>query len=214
MITATAAGLLHLFRVILPFACRDETLPPICTVRLHTATVDDSTVLVATATDRFVLGQIHMPVSGTLPGAHLIPADHVQKMLAILGAVEPDRSIDLSIMDDSIQIMGGGATLTGRLYDGQFPDAIGNLLAANSEPPTEPAGTVPVDARRLAPFIATADQLDDVSIMRVEHAAADRPVRIRIGDRFRGLAMPHKNQDTGRQLPWFLTPSEQTAAGT
>ncbi|HEU5475668.1 MAG TPA: hypothetical protein VFV67_33935 [Actinophytocola sp.] len=209
--TVTTGGLRTLLATVARFAGTDDTLPMIKSVMLHTAMHRQVPQLVATATDRFVLGQMHIEATGALPGDKLVPLDEVKRALAMLKLADPLSLIELSVVDDGLRLAGNRMTITLELRDDSFPK-VGKLF--DTPKPTEPVGEVAFNGPFLAKFSAVAKEISEGMpgrhSMRVEHSSKTRPAFITIGDCFRGLIMPMRMPDEGMpEVPFFISATEQ-----
>ncbi|WP_028924971.1 hypothetical protein [Pseudonocardia acaciae] len=91
-------------------AATDETLPGICGVMLHTDTYNGTPVLVATATDRFMLVQAHVPLdAGTFEGRLMLTNAQVTQVRAMLRPLTRRRGG----RDDQVSV--STDTFTGRI---------------------------------------------------------------------------------------------------
>ncbi|AUI56756.1 hypothetical protein [Amycolatopsis sp. BJA-103] len=162
----------------------DKTLPMLCGVLLHTPA--RRSVLVATSTDRFTLGQAHAPANGRIPDVW-IPLADAKRILAVIKAgglggdlavaVHPDHRVVFTTATVSATITGDGLSPT-------FPP-IGELFNEAAAKPTRETMLSPAYLKRFSEIAKTRGQF-----LTVQMQDRHKPVHITIGDRYRGLIMP------------------------
>ncbi|GAB3471903.1 beta clamp domain-containing protein, partial [Actinophytocola sediminis] len=215
MTETTATVTAHHLKSLLDDAARtsesDDTLPFITGVLLYTAPNAGATVLVASATDRFTLGQVHTDATGHL-GETFVPLADVKRARQALTLVDPDSPAGLSIVDDKLRIT--TPTLSLALATGDVAAEVwgkfGKLFdTTNSTSETR----IAVSAELLAKFlpIAKARGVGRSNIV-VETYGEKRPIHIHIGTRYRAMVMPVYLSDRHAPVPLFLSPTEQAAA--
>lgn len=181
-------------------------LPMLDAVHLHTTEHDGQTVLVLTATDRYLLGMAHLPAEGSLPPV-LLPLRHARALAALVQRRIDDEEVphraeavtlDVPDPDRSRLLVGSpyatepdrttsSTTVLATRTSVTFPQ-VSALLAEPVEPVAEP---VALNPQFLRPLLTIADRTpyDALSITTV---GANRAVRVRIGERFHALLMPRR----------------------
>ncbi|MFL6144915.1 MAG: hypothetical protein ACJ72N_24000 [Labedaea sp.] len=209
-VTIDAAALWGLLSDLMLSAGHEACLPTILNgILLHTA-IDaaGSAVLVGTSTDRFMLAQAHEPIgSGRFPQTFLrVPA--VRALLSVLGApddpdeeAEPPGPAVLSVTADTVTLTHAGQTVQVAWSSDWYPATALAPLLTEPQPVSRAAF---VAGSYLGVLAAVADRRDGRVVLTVQQP--DRPMHANIGDRYRALVMPIK-QDTAPTPPVFFPPS-------
>lgn len=176
----------------------DQTLPMICGVLLHTP--PRKSVLVATSTDRFTLGQAHAPTVGRIPDVW-IPLVDAKRILTVIKAGGFDGDLAIAVHpDDRITFTTNtvSATITSHGPAPAFPP-VGELFNEAAAKPTRETILSPAYLKRFS----------DIAKSRGEYLAVQmqdrhKPVHLVIGDRYRGLIMPvHPSKKVTDVAPVF-----------
>lgn len=217
-ITISTGELHQLLRNVRHGAGKDGTLPMLVGVLLHTdrhPRLGD--VLVATATNRYVLVQGYAPVSGVLPGRVFLTSDQVKQVLRV---TRPYRKAyttamtRLAVSDAQVLVtqpaapeldLGDSAlalTTTQVGLAGNFP-GIGKIIEKPME--TGPvAEAVSVAPQMLSLLARLADSISGSmgAAVRLTMTGVGQPVLAQIGDRLSALVMPVQQSDD--RPPVFL----------
>lgn len=207
-LTITARTLRSALGPVIPLAGTDLTLPVLNAVHVHT----EGPYLVATATDRFVMGIKRTPGVWPEGWAAIIPLPAIR---GILAAYKPQRGHDpemtLTVDGDRLVVSGGGGLFsafvesqtTYLLETAEFPK-VAQIVAqvADAEPDLS---TVPAfNSKSLARF-AAADSGGAGLFVHATNPA--RPALITDGETFWGAIMPRRRVDGVRPtLPSLVAP--------
>ena len=148
--TCTAGALQGLLADIIRFAGDDPTLPMLNGVLLHTVKHNGGVLLVATATDRFVMAQTHIDATGVLPKECFIRLGDVRRLLALLKLAS--NLVELSVTGDAFAVAGSGVQCSVTLERSDFPK-VAEIMSKTYD--TE-SGPVRFNARLLERFTAVA----------------------------------------------------------
>jgi hypothetical protein len=200
---------------------RDACLPMLNGVVLHTANDPaGQPVLVGTATDRHILGQAHEPIQpgGSLPRTFVRMAA-VRALLAVLtppddepddedGAdTEPGPAV-LSIAENTLALTYAGQSVRVAASPDWYPATAVAGLLTEAEPANRPAVLA---GCYLGVLTAIAGRRGGRVVLTVQQP--DRPVHAHIGQRFRALVMPIKQQAAELVPPAFFPPATNRGAG-
>lgn len=194
-------------------ASTDPTVRMLCGVLLHTTTHHDRTVLVASATDRYMMVQAHAPLrSGDLPGRLWLTNDQIRRLRALFGTPTRRRSkardvrIAVSRRSNSCIISefdepGGAAALSLAPIDTRpdFPD-IAEMVRRERHRHDDP---VEVNPRLLARATALCRPGE---ALRIELTGQHSPIHITIGERLWAYLMPRRGDTTTTTPPVFDLP--------
>lgn len=185
-VSVEAAEFRRMLRASLIAAAGPGDAPGIVGVLLHTAATDTGqSVLVATATDRFLLSHIHMPCEGSLDEPVFVASGNVRLMAAAARKIA--GSVAFTIGDGRIAVSFGADTrdLTFALSGAEFPRKIGQLMS-----PPEPSA----DGSAFSPWmfgrVAKIARRLDADYVKVTLAGERKPAVAFVGERCRLLVMP------------------------
>lgn len=177
----------------------DFTLPMLNGILLQVEGEGSEAKLVATSTNRFVLGQAHMPASGLMPTTFLA-LDRVKQLLRILKPYEKSAGMQCEIRrgagDFTVAIAGDlvlpAVSVTVPIADVKtdFPKV--NHLLPKAED-AKPGGQVAFNPRYLSTFCAIAK--GRATELRMVPGAPEKPQLLLIGDAYRALIMPVRTQE-------------------
>jgi hypothetical protein len=236
-LTLPATDLYGLLVDLADVAGREEWLPMFNGVLLHTAETANGVALVGTATDRFLLAQVHADedVTGSLPEVFL-PLRDVRQLIAGLqnwdnADPDGDREIEFDYDDEGepVPVTRSIAPTPGvKVHLTVADDALTMAtvdvsvripLTATTEFPVKilprlftdpPAGdtTVTIAPRLWRRLAAIADRRDTNVTVHVQ--PTPQPTQVHIGSHFRALAMPTRSSADAPIAPrpdWHLPPS-------
>ena len=213
MLTVNPSELHGLLTDVLRTAGADRTLPMLNGLLLHSDVKDDTTVLVGTSTDRFRLGQAHIPATGEIPPT-FVSAAQVKQLLDTLKpyvkthdllsevTVTERTKLTLKLPGD---IVLPAVTITVHCEDDSgFPKSakvMGTELVTGS-------GQLGFNPAYVASFAAIAKRRGEN--LRVEMSYTTKPSVFYIGTQYRGLLMPVR-LDTQSLVtaPVLLPPAEK-----
>lgn len=185
----------------------------IASVLLHTAVHEGRPVLVATATNRFILSQAHAPLCSPVEIEPVqLPATAVRALLGVLGD-DPDADDPLSGDSDDAWLRVGETSCTlerraalpergtctvtvDRFRSVDFPPY--RKLFADHEHVPGPIGLAP-NLMRLFAGIAEARG----ELLSIAPTQPGRAVHVQIGQRYRALWMPMRLPDERTGIPLF-----------
>ncbi|WP_028926312.1 hypothetical protein [Pseudonocardia acaciae] len=195
-------------------ASTNPDTPMLCGVLLHTATHAGRPVLVASATDRFMMVQAHAPLEfGGLPGRLWLANTQLRQIRALFGTPARRRCQALHV-----RIAVSSHTNTATISEFEMP---GMAMAALSLTPLDTGPHFPdiakvarqewhrsdqpvtVDPRHLARAAALCRRNES---LRIELAGPRSPVRITVGERLWVYLMPRR-ADTTPIAPVFDPPT-------
>jgi DNA polymerase III sliding clamp (beta) subunit (PCNA family) len=180
-ISAPAEVLRSVLRAAL-MAADEYSHPGLMGVLLHGDTHNGEPVLVATATDRFMLAQIHLRAHGHLPTPVFLPTGAVE--VAIAG-IEPFGTVTITATDKTVTFKSVINQLTVARGENSFPKTVAKLMAGHT-PSAEPVSLDPHLLRRLSKI---AKRLGRDSV-RIGLSEPREPLVAYIGDMARVLVMP------------------------
>lgn len=206
-----SAALFDLLRDVREAASSADIVPMICGVMIHTATAaNGKTVLVATATDRFMLLHGHVAIEyGELPGRVWLNNGQVAQLLAMLrpyttrkrGAVSSTIVTvkDGGVRFEQVTLEGddlGAIGVTFPLAEGDFPQ-FEKLIdgARNAEPSTDAVAIKGDLLIRIARIAARRGEP-----MRMRSRGVSKATIVEIGSDLLALAMPVRLDDRTRTL--------------
>lgn len=183
----------------------DKTLPMLQTVYLHSDRIADQDVLLGASTDRFTLGMCYTATDGAdLPPARVDRAD-VDTLLAQLDKRDA-APVELDCTADTVTLHHlHGATTVRQAAESPFP-RVGRLFHKLGTPADgEQIGYNPAYLER---FTAIGKRRKQEGMFRIIPGSASptTATHILIGERYRGLIMPVRHQETDRTCPVFDTP--------
>ena len=205
-------------------ACTEDWMPMIHGVLLYSAPaprVDEKaypggTVLVGLSTDRFTIGQAHMPAVGYLPEI-MVQLDDVKRILAVFKGIGTGDVI-ITWSDETVTFTWAGLALAFHRYLPGDRDGKGNGRSNFPKVAKLFAGTPSADMSAfncvfLARFTAIAKRRRVTSNhIRIQTNGENRPAGIAIGDRYLGLIMPiRQHYEMRATAPVFVPPGEQAA---
>jgi hypothetical protein len=192
----------------------DPTLPMLRGVLLHTAPKGDGTVLVATSTDRFMLGQIHIPAQGSLAHEVFVDLDSVKRAVKLLALANPAGNVNLSIVDDTVTLRASDLSMAFETYAPtvgpgaqRVPDFPQFAKIFDSKLNTEERN-VAIGPGLFATVAAIAKSRGEQ--IRFQVQGERRPVVFEIGEQYRGLVMPQRATAVDL-VPLFIPPAETAA---
>ena len=217
--TITARQFRDLVAPVLPLALKGRGEPPTLTA-VHLRSVGK--YLVATATDRFVMGFQRTTLPEPLDGLDaIISTAAVRSILAIFKpSRQADPELEFAFEAESLTVRSlgidlGEATISGEvtypLVLGKYPDVPKVVRAAlANEPSAEP---VAVNPAFLAKF-AAAQTLGEPMVI-IAHGEG-KPVVVRVGENFVGLIQPVRFESRGPRMDdrWTEIFAEAPAAKT
>jgi hypothetical protein len=156
--------------------------PGLMGVLLHGDTHNGEPVLVATATDRYMLAQIHLRAHGHLPTPVFLPTDAVE--VAVAG-IEPFGTVTITATDKTVTFKTVINQVTVARGENSFPKTVAKLMAGHA-PSAEPVSLDPHLLRRLSKI---AKHLGCDSV-RIGLSEPGEPLVAYIGDMARVLVMP------------------------
>lgn len=211
-ITVDAGQCLSLLTNVARAAGTDDFIPSINGVLLHGAVHDGKPVLVATATDRFILIQASVDATGEPLPEVFVSLPEVKRVAAVLKALPRDSKL-LEVAAPG----GGVASFSARGASvevepspaakdwGGFPD-LAKLFEVPELAEGVEANKVALNGVYLTKLTAMAKALGEH--MRVETHGPSRVVHVLVGERYRALIMPVRGVDGATTLPVFAPPSE------
>lgn len=207
--TVDVGQFLELLTDVARASSTDPTLPMINGVLLHGDTYDGKSLLVATATDRFILAHASVNATGAPLPESFIRLDDVKRIIAVLRTL-PRGSTLLEIgtsKDKAVRFSAREASVTA---DPPFdpPSNFGFVSFRKLfevETPAKDANQVGVNGVLLSRLTAVARSRREYMHIRV--AGRNQPTVVQIGQRFRALIMPVRT-DEPDALPVFVPPSE------
>ena len=195
-------------------AGNDPSLPMLRGILIHTAPKGDDTVLVATSTNRFMLGQVHIAATGSLPHEAFVELDSVKRAVKLLALANPVGDVNLSIVDDTVELAAVGLSMTLETYAPTYGPEVKRV-------PDFPRFTQIFDAslnteeRNVAIGPGLLVVIAAIAKSRCEQIrfavqGERRPVVFEIGSSYRGLVMPQR-ATSDSPVPLFIPPAEQAA---
>jgi hypothetical protein len=208
-LTVGPAALHELLADLLRTAGTDYTLPMLYGVLLQVEPKDDNaSALVGTSTNRFVLGQASTDTNGRMQTTFLA-LDRVKQLLNILKPYSRsnDMRCEVTRAADAMTVRLPGdiflpelsVTLPIADMSPDFPK-VGHLLPKPED--ATPGGQVAFNPRYLSTFCAIAKGRN--TEVRMVPGASDKPQLVLIGDSYRALIMPVRNQQSPD--PNWVTP--------
>lgn len=196
-VNVSAPGLRNVLRAAL-VAADHVDLPPIMGVLLHSDTYQDDPVLVATATDRFMLAQIHLRAHGSLDRPVFVPNDSVKTLIA---GTEPDPAgtVTISTTDSTMTVTGiNGITVP--LDKVAFPRNIAERVG-----PYTPGSDLATFDRRMLRKLPKIAKLLDVGFgsIRLGLSEPEQPLVAYIGGIARVVIMPRRDTTDDSIPPVF-----------
>lgn len=199
-LTVPTCDLLALLRDVSAAASRDDHTPWVCGVLLHTAADDHGdTVLVASATDRYIALHGTTPVAGALPAPLWLANDQVAQILA---TIRPYSSRKRTLLaETAIAVQDGRVTFRQLALDNlaEMAVTVTHNTAAKAFPDiarviSEAAGRddttcdFHVDGARIGRFarIAAARGIS----LHIRATGPNKPVIVQTGRDLVGIAMP------------------------
>ena len=197
-LTVSSGALATLLRDVRRAASKDDMLPMIAGVMLHTSTDgDDKPVLAATATDRFTMLHGHIPAPDQLPTRVWLSNDQVTQVLGVMRSYITRKratSSETEIILDGDRVTFRQVALDG-LADisvsfthdvGDFPKVekiLRDALAADASPDMWHC-----DGAKLAMFAQIASARREY--LRIRSGGKAKPVVVQMGTDLLGLLMP------------------------
>lgn len=191
------------------FTHKDNLIPAIASVALEST----GTHLVATGTDRFLLGASATPYADE-KWTVVLPRDHVATLLAVLKTVRSTwisaylsrspqgRRFRVEIPLEELKF----SFPTGVRDDTNFKYPAWRHLIKDHKVSKDSPSVISVDAAKLAVFAKVKVTPYTDNTMRIGLVGSHRPVQIRIGEEFAGLIMPRRLPDeaTNTEEPTWL----------
>lgn len=212
LLTVDGGDLIGLLTDLRRTASDDYTLPMINGVHLHVAHRDGVGYLVGTSTNRYVLGQAHVPASGKMPET-FIPGDALSQLLSIAprSLRKGGSMCEVRAKDNLVTISAAGlpglsnlALTFERRAESDFVKRTHELL---DPAPGESTDQVEIDPRWLGVFLQIARSRREK--VRFRLVGVNKQIVVQIGDRYRGVLMPVRSERR-HDVPVFTLPAEQT----
>lgn len=216
MLTVNPAELHGLLIDVLRTASPDRVMPMLNGILLHVDTKEDATVLVGTSTDRFRLGQAHMPTTGEIPPTFVGSAQVKQ----LLDTLKPymkthDLLCEVTVTERvklTLKLPGDivlpAVTITVHCEDdSSFPKSAkvmeSEIVTGDGQKAFNPA--------YVASFAAIAKRRNEY--LRVEVSYTNKPTVFYVGTQYRGLLMPVRTSTQEEiKAPVLLPPAEKPRA--
>lgn len=211
LLTVDGADLIGLLADLRRTASDDCTLPMINGVHLHVAHRDGQTFLVGTSTNRYILGQAHVPASGDMPET-FIPGESLGQLLSIAprslrkGGSLCEVRTRAGLVTIAVAALPGLSNLSLTVEarpEKDFAKRTHQMLAPE---PGDPTDEFDVDHRWLSVFVQIARSRRENLRLRV--VGVNKQVIVQIGDRFQGALMPRRAAKH-YPVPVFTLPREQ-----
>lgn len=191
---------------ILRSACKDVSLPMLNGVMLHVDTHDNGPILVATASDRYTLGQAYIKAGGGMRSLWM-SADNLAQILPLLRpfARRRDTMCDVTVSGRKVTFsqnpLPGMATVSVTVEtesNDNFPDI--SRFVSDAEPSLEVPTFV---AQKLNVPLQVAVRRNES--VRIHSYGALKPAWVYVGNQYRCLVMPMRASDS-TECPWFNVP--------
>lgn len=186
--TLDVGSLRQLLRVMLPFT--DRTYMPVMEcVHLEAAHHN----LVATASDRYVLGHLRTLTTGDPLPSTLLPRRSARLIKRALDQQPVNQPVHLRRVrkldgPDHLEVATDGLTIRTRVLDAKYPD-VAHLFDTGDGPAGLDA-PVNLDPAKVRPFAKAARTLGEMEAVRWTFSGPKKPIRVEIGRTFAGLIMP------------------------
>lgn len=210
-------------------ALEDPVLPLLHGVRLHTDWDELAPRLVATSTDRYVIGQGYISAEWSAPWSVFVPLPAVRRIVATLRAESGGR-VELVLGEDGLTVRRaeGGASSSRRedrvggrqrrrrprsvtvdVEQCRWPSEVDEWLLA--EPPVGgPSGVCALAGDQAYRLGRIADLMNQP--VAVNGYGPDRPMRVRIGNCFRAVVHPAPLPKGSEPPPVFVPPMSEGVA--